>query len=142
MRILGYARTPRNAPDWEGFAFKSIEEIFAESDVISLHCPQTEANTGFVNADLLATCKPGAILINTARGPLINEPDLRNALESGQLGAAALDVLSEEPMAENCPLLGAPNCLITPHLAWASVEARERLMGITVENVRSFLSAP
>lgn len=141
MRVLAYARTPRDAPDWEGFAFKSIEEIFAESDVISLHCPLTADNQGFVNAELLASCQPGAILINTARGPLINELDLREALESGQLAAATLDVLTEEPMAQDCPLMGAPNCLITPHLAWASVEARERLMGITVENVRSFYAA-
>ena len=138
MRILAFARTPRDAPDWEGFAFKSIGEIFAESDVISLHCPLTDENAGFVDAKLLATCKPGAILINTARGPLINEKDLREALESGRLGAAALDVLAEEPMAADCPLMGAPNCLITPHHAWASVEARERLMAITIENVRSF----
>ncbi|MEX0327019.1 MAG: D-2-hydroxyacid dehydrogenase [Puniceicoccaceae bacterium] len=141
MRVLAYARTPRDAPVWEGFAFKSIGEIFAESDVISLHCPLTADNQGFVNAELLATCKPGAILINTARGPLINETDLREALESGQLAAAALDVLTEEPMAQDCPLMGAPHCLITPHLAWASIEARERLMAITIENVRSFYAA-
>lgn len=138
MRILAYARTPRDAPEWEGFAFRSIGDIFAEADVISLHCPQTPENTGFVNAELLSTCKRGAILLNTARGPLVNESDLRAALESGQLGGAALDVLAEEPMAENCPLFGAPNCLITPHLAWASVEARERLMDITIGNVRAF----
>lgn len=93
-----------------------------------------------VNTELLSRCKPGALLINTARGPLINESDLRNALESGQLGGAALDVLSAEPMGHDNPLLGAPNCLITPHIAWASVEARERLMAITVENIRSFLN--
>jgi glycerate dehydrogenase len=141
MRVLAYARTPRDEPDWPGFAFKSIEEIFAESDVISLHCPQTPENTGFVNAALLAGCRPGAILINTARGPLVDEQALREALDSGRLSGAALDVLTEEPMAKDCPLLGAPNCLITPHIAWASMEARQRLMQITVENVRSFFDA-
>jgi glycerate dehydrogenase len=140
MRIFAYTRTPRNDPQWEGFEWKSVEEIFSESDVISLHCPQTEDNLGMVNKQLLSLCKPGAILINTARGPLINESDLKDALETGTLAGAALDVLSAEPMADNSPLLGAPNCLITPHIAWASVEARQRLMAITVENVRSYLN--
>jgi glycerate dehydrogenase len=138
MRILAYARTPRDEPDWPGFAFRSIEDIFAEADVISLHCPQTPENKGFVNAELLQKCRSGAILINTARGPLVNEQDLREALESGLLAGAALDVLTEEPMAADCPLLGAPNCLITPHIAWASLEARQRLMNVTIENVQSF----
>lgn len=139
MRIIAQTRTPRNDPDYEGFEWKSVEEIFSTADVISLHCPQTAENLEFVNKDLLDRCKPGAILINTARGPLINESDLREALESGKLGGAALDVLTKEPMDASNPLLGAPNCLITPHIAWASIEARQRLMAITVENVRSFL---
>ena len=140
MRILANTRTPRNDPDWDGFEWKSIKEIFEEADVISLHCPQTDDNLGMVNAELLSHCKPGALLINTARGPLINESDLRDDLESGQLGGAALDVLSAEPMSHDNPLLGTPKCLITPHIAWASIEARERLMAITVENIRSFLT--
>jgi glycerate dehydrogenase len=138
MRVIAFARTPRDAPDWEGFAFRSIEEIFAEADVISLHCPQTADNTGFVNAELLRTCRPGAFLINTARGPLIKEGDLRRALEERWIAGAGLDVLATEPMAADCPLLGAPNCVISPHLAWASVEARQRLMDITITNVSSF----
>ena len=139
MRIMAQTRTPRDEPDWEGFAWASVEAIFEEADVISLHCPQTPENTGFVNAELLARCKPGAILINTARGPLVDEAALRSALDSGQLGGAGIDVVSAEPMAAGHPLLGAPNCVITPHLAWASVEARQRLMAITVDNVRTFL---
>jgi glycerate dehydrogenase len=139
MRIIAQTRTPRNDPDYEGFEWKSVEEIFSTADVISLHCPQTAENLEFVNKALLARCKPGALLINTARGPLINESDLREALESGRLAGAALDVLTKEPMDASNPLLGAPNCLITPHIAWASIEARQRLMGITVENVRTFL---
>jgi glycerate dehydrogenase len=139
MRIIAQTRTPRNDPDYEGFEWKSVEEIFSSADVISLHCPQTADNLEFVNKGLLGLCKPGALLINTARGPLINESDLREALESGQLAGAALDVLTKEPMDAANPLLGAPNCLITPHIAWASVEARQRLMAITVENVSTFL---
>lgn len=140
MRIIAHTRTPGNAPDWDGFAWKSVKEIFAESDVISLHCPQTEDNLGMVNEALLSRCKPGALLINTARGPLINEGDLRQALDAGKLAGAALDVLASEPMQAGNPLLGAANCLITPHIAWASVEARERLMATTIENVRSYLA--
>ncbi len=139
MRIIANVRTPRDAPDWEGFAFVSKEEIFEQADVISLHCPQTEENTGFVNKELLSLCKPGAILINTARGPLINESDLADALRSGQLAGAAVDVLTAEPMSADCPLLGAPNCVITPHHAWASVEARKRLMQVTIGNIQSTL---
>ncbi|MGA1205986.1 MAG: D-2-hydroxyacid dehydrogenase [Opitutales bacterium] len=138
MRIIAHTRTPRNNPDWEGFEWKSVEEIFAEADVISLHCPQTEDNLRMVNRALLDRCKPGALLINTARGPLINEADLRAALDNGKLAGAGLDVLSQEPMAPDSPLLEAPNCIITPHIAWASMEARERLMAITVDNVRTF----
>jgi glycerate dehydrogenase len=139
MRVIANVRTPRDAPDWEGFAFVSKEEIFEQADIISLHCPQTEENTGFVNKDMLKRCKPGAILINTARGPLINEADLADALESGQLAGAAVDVLTAEPMAQDSPLLGAPNCVITPHHAWATVEARQRLMQITISNIQSTL---
>lgn len=138
MRILAHTRTPRNDPDWEGFAWKTVEEIFAEADVISLHCPLTSENEGMVDAAMLRRCKPGALLINTARGPLVNEMDLHDALVSGKLAGAAVDVLSVEPMRADNPLLGAPNCLITPHIAWASVETRGRLIAITMENVRSF----
>jgi glycerate dehydrogenase len=139
MRILAHTRTPRNEPDWEGFAWKSVQEIFAESDVISLHCPLTEENREMVNAELLDLCKPGALLINTARGPLVNESDLRQALERGKLAGAALDVLCVEPMRADNPLLGVANCLINPHIAWASLEARNRLMTITIQNVQDFL---
>lgn len=137
MRVIANVRTPKDAPDWDGFEFVTREEVFEQADIISLHCPQTAENTGFVNKELLKRCKPGAILINTARGPLINEQDLADALESGQLAGAAIDVLTSEPMAADCPLLGAPNCVITPHHAWASVEARKRLMQVTFKNIQS-----
>jgi glycerate dehydrogenase len=140
MRVVAHTRTEKDPPPYPGFAFLSREEVFACSDVVSLHCPLTEENAGFVDASLLAQMKPSAFLINTARGPLIKEADLYEALASGQLAGAALDVLSSEPMAEACPLADLPNCLITPHQAWATLEARQRLMAITVENIATFLA--
>lgn len=116
------------------------DELFAAADVISLHCPLNEKTMKLVDAQRLATMKPGALLINTGRGGLIDEPALRAALESGHLGGAGLDVLSTEPPAADHPLLGAPRCVITPHVAWASQAARGRLMGIVAENLRGFLA--
>ncbi len=137
MRVIVHTRTPRDAPNWDGFAFCSDEELFAQADVVSLHCPLTENNKGFVNAGLLCRCQPHCLLLNTARGPLINEEDLLHALHEGWIGGAALDVLGEEPMRKDHPLREATNCLITPHLAWASTEARRRLMAITIESVEA-----
>ena len=141
MRVIAHTRTEKDPPDWKDFAFVDQETLFSTADVISLHCPLTKSNKGFVNADLLQRCKKDAFLINTARGALINESDLRSALEKGWLAGAGLDVLSEEPMDRKNPLLQAPNCVITPHIAWASLEARETLFAITLENIRSFLEA-
>jgi len=132
------SRTPGRTP--EGWTEKSVGEIFQCADVVSLHCPQTPANTGFVNRALLSTMKPSAFLINTARGGLILEQDLAAALEAKQLAGAAVDVVSAEPIASGNPLLRAPNCILTPHIAWSSLEARRRLMKVTVENVRAFLA--
>jgi glycerate dehydrogenase len=120
--------------------FTSLEELFTSSDVISLHCPLSENNYGFVNANLLSLMKPGALLINTARGQLVNESDLANALRSGILAGAALDVLAKEPPSEGNPLIGLVNCIITPHNAWLSVEARKRIMNVTFANVKAALS--
>ena len=114
--------------------------MFAKSDVISLHCPQTAENLEFVNAELIANMKPNAILINTARGGLVNEQDLANALNSNQIGGALLDVVSTEPIANDNPLWGATNCLLTPHNAWSTIEARKRLMNLTAENVAAFIA--
>lgn len=122
-----------------GVRFVSLEELFALSDIVSLHAPLSAANAGIVNTALLEKMKPSALLINTGRGGLINEPDLRRALEKGFLAGAALDVLSTEPPPPDHPLIGAPNCIITPHVAWASVQARRRLMDISVRNVKAFL---
>lgn len=116
----------------------SLDELFAGCDVVSLHCPLTPNTKEMVNADRLKTMKPNAILINTGRGPLVNEQHLADALNEGRIAAAGLDVLSVEPSAENNPLLSARNCFITPHIAWATKEARTRLMGIAVNNLKSY----
>lgn len=118
----------------------TLEEVFAQSDVISLNCPLSDENSRFVNQQLLQTMKPSAILINTGRGGLVNEADLAAALNAGTIGAAGLDVLSTEPPQPDNPLLSANNCYITPHIAWATLEARQRLMNITVENLQCFIS--
>jgi len=119
--------------------YLELPELFAQSDVISLHCPLTPNNTGFVNKELLQLMKPTAFLINTSRGQLINEQHLADALNKGQIAGAALDVLSTEPPAANNPLLSAKHCIITPHNAWISKEARQRIMNITADNISAFL---
>ena len=115
-----------------------LDELFAECDVISLHCPLTPDTREMVNARRLSLMKPTAILINTGRGPLVNEQDLADALNTGRIYAAGLDVLSQEPPLADNPLLTARNCYITPHIAWASTAARERLMRIAVDNVKAY----
>jgi glycerate dehydrogenase len=118
----------------------SLPELFAKSDFISLHCPLKPENTGFVNNDLIGVMKPSGCIINTARGPLINEQHLADALNSHRIAGAALDVLSTEPPAPDNPLLAAKNCIITPHNAWISKEARQRVMEVTIQNVAAFLN--
>lgn len=118
----------------------SLEKVFCNSDFISLHCPLTLSNTGFVNKNVLQTMKPNAVLINTARGQLINEKDLAEALDQNVIAGALLDVLSKEPPDQSNPLLSAKNCIITPHNAWVSIEARKRIIATTVENITSFLN--
>jgi glycerate dehydrogenase len=121
-------------------AFRSIEDVFKESDFISLHCPLTETNREFVNKALLQLMKPNAYLVNTARGQLINEQDLADALNNNRIAGAALDVLSKEPPDASNPLLKAKNCVITPHNAWSTKEARQRIIDETAENIKVFLS--
>ena len=123
----------------EGPELTTLEEVLAGSDVISLHCPLSKENTGMINADTIAQMKDGVILINTSRGPLINEADLRAALLSGKVAAAAVDVVSTEPIRMDNPLLGLENCFITPHIAWANKESRQRLMDVAVSNLASWL---
>lgn len=116
-----------------------LDELFRECDIISLHCPLTDSTRELVNAERLKMMKHTAILINTGRGPLINEQDLADALNNGEIYAAGLDVLSQEPPHTDNPLLSARNCYITPHIAWASTAARERLMLIMLENLKAYL---
>ena len=116
-----------------------LDTLFRASDVLSVHCPLTPETAGLVNAARLATMKPSAYVINTSRGPIINEADLAEALNSDRLAGAGLDVLSTEPPSANNPLLTAKNCLVTPHIAWATRAARARLLGIVSANLRGFL---
>lgn len=120
------------------FSWRDVPDLFASADVVSLHCNLTPENTGMVNKALLARMKPTAYLINTSRGPLVNDADLADALGLGRPGGAALDVVSTEPIATDNPLLTTPNVTITPHIAWAALAARRRLMKITAENVAAF----
>jgi glycerate dehydrogenase len=140
MRVIAHApRVPQDAGPVP-VRFVSLEELFATADVVTLNCPQTNENVGFVNGRLLAVMKPSAFLVNVARGGLVNEADLALALRSGQIAGAGLDVVAHEPMLPDNPLLTAPNCIFTPHIAWASLAARRRLTAIVAANVASFLA--
>ncbi len=123
-----------------GYDNHSVEELLKSSDIVSLHCPLTPETKGIINSARLKLMKSSALLVNTARGPLIIENDLAEALNEGRIAGAALDVLSVEPPPSDNPLLFAKNCIITPHVAWASFSARKRLMDIAVSNVRQYLS--
>ncbi|MEO8472024.1 MAG: D-2-hydroxyacid dehydrogenase [Chryseolinea sp.] len=137
MRVLYSGRTNKNTNIAE---FVSLEELFGTSDVISLHCPLTKENQSFVNKDLLKHVKKTAWLINTSRGQLIHEQDLADALQHDEIAAAGLDVLSTEPPSSNNPLLRAKNCIITPHTAWISLEARIRILDATEHNIAGYLN--
>lgn len=138
MRVRAYSRTTTDKPQL-GQVFRPLENVLASADVLSLHCPLTPETTRLIRADTLATMKPDALLINTGRGGLIDEADVASALQKGQLGGAFLDVLSSEPPKADNPLLTAPRCVITPHIGWATREARDRLVTELIANVRAFL---
>ncbi|MEM1058928.1 MAG: D-2-hydroxyacid dehydrogenase [Verrucomicrobiota bacterium] len=138
MRVLAQSRTPKLA---EGVTFTDRDTLLRESDVVSLHCPLKSETLHLINAETLALMKPSAYLLNVARGPLVDEPALAEALNGGRLAGAGLDVLSAEPPPANNPLLSARNCLITPHYAWASLAARRRLIQMSAENLRAFQQA-
>ena len=137
MKVIYYSPSPKPGAPGEPV---SIDTLFSTSDAISLHCPLTADNLEFVNKSLLEKMKPTAFLINTARGQLIQEQDLADALNEGRLAGAALDVLSKEPPLASNPLLSAKNCILTPHNAWISKEARTRIMNTTINNLHAFLS--
>lgn len=139
MNVLASKRDWKTPPP-AGVEPASIEEIFRRSDAITLHCPLTDATKHLVNPQSLAQMKPGAFLINTGRGPLIDEEALAAALNEGRIAGAGLDVLSIEPPKAGNPLIGAKNCLITPHIGWASREARQRLIAATAANLQAFLA--
>lgn len=136
MRVAAFSRSRKDVGldvDWV-----ELDAVFAQADVLSLHCPLTPETEGLVDARRLSLMKPTAVLLNTARGALVDEAALAAALVEGRIAGAGLDVLATEPPTTGCPLLAAPNCLITPHLGWASVEARHRLMGLLTGNLRSW----
>jgi glycerate dehydrogenase len=139
MRVIANDTYRGDEPAYPGFRWASVEEVLRESDVVSLHSPLFPETRGTINAASLALMKPTAFLINTSRGPLVVDRDLADSLNAGRLAGAGLDVLSVEPPAENNPLLSARNCLVTPHIAWATKEARSRLMDAAVANLAAFL---
>lgn len=139
MRAVASSRIRPTREVEEDIQWLDIDSLFAQSDVVSLHVPQTPETIGFVNSTLLAKMKPTAILINTARGGLVNEQDLADALNSGRIAGACIDVVSSEPISADNPLLAARNCQITPHIAWAAIEARRRLMQATADNIKAFI---
>ena len=140
MKLLVYSPSLEGRGELEeGISTASINKILEESDFVSLHCPLTAKNEKFINAEALAMMKTTAFLINTSRGPLIEEVALAKALKTGQIAGAGLDVLSIEPATNDNPLIGIPNCIITPHIAWATQAARTRLMNTVVANVKAFL---
>ena len=135
MRVLIHSRTKKEST----FLFVKREELFRTSDIISLHCPLTPQTEGIINRDSIALMKQSAVIINTGRGPLICEQDLADALNSGRIAGAGVDVLSQEPPKDGNPLIGAKNCIITPHIAWAGYDARVRLIQTVTENIDCFL---
>lgn len=139
MRAVASSRRQINPLPNEGFEWLSVEQLFDQADVVSIHCPQTDETKGFINAKLLSKMKSSSILINTARGGLVDEQALADTLNAGGIAGALLDVCSTEPIGADNPLLGAKNCVITPHIAWATVAARQRLMQTTADNVAAFL---
>lgn len=141
MSVLAAGRPggSRQAPDFAPFEWVEIDELFRRSDVVSLHCPLTSENAGFMDAARFATMKRSAFFVNTARGALVDEAALADALRDGVIAGAALDVASSEPIRPDNPLLGAPHCILTPHMAWGTLAARRRLMQTTIENIQAFL---
>jgi glycerate dehydrogenase len=140
MSVSACIRPGKNPPGAQGVQWRTREELFEESDIVSLHCPLTPETAKMVNRDMLRRMPNEAFLINTSRGGLVEERDLAEALQTGQIAGAAVDVVSREPIRPDNPLLSAPNCLITPHMAWTTLAARRRLIETTAANVAAFLA--
>lgn len=130
----------RTAKQDSSVKFVGLKELLAKSDIITLHCPLTDETNGLIDLDALKLCKPSAIIINTSRGAVINEADLAYALDNDIIAGAGLDVLCEEPMSADNPLLSAKNCIITPHIAWAPIDTRKRLITIVADNLSAFIN--
>lgn len=139
MRVVAADEHRTNTPNWPSFRWCDVDELLSSADVVSLHCPLLPQTRGMINLASLSKMKPGAFLINTSRGPLVVEEDLADALNRGRVAGAAVDVLSSEPPSLENPLLHARNCIVTPHIAWATKEARTRLIETVVANLRAFL---
>ena len=139
MKVICFTRSPEKLKDFPEIQSVSFDELCKNSDFITLHCPLTDDTKNLINKDSISKMKKSCIVINTARGPIINEEDMAFALKNNQLAGFACDVVSVEPMKEDNPLLNCPNCLITPHIAWASLETRKRLFDEIVKNLESFI---
>ncbi|MCI8741045.1 MAG: D-2-hydroxyacid dehydrogenase [Lachnospiraceae bacterium] len=140
MKVLAYDTSRNGSLESDTCRYVDLETLFKESDVISLHCPLFPATRGIINKTSLAKMKDGVMIINNSRGPLIVEEDLRDALNSGKVAGAAVDVVSTEPIQMDNPLLEAENCIITPHISWAPKESRQRLMDIAVSNLEAYVN--
>lgn len=140
MQVIGYSRTRTDQSHRSGFRWADLDTLLQESDVVTIHAPLTPQTKGLINATTLAKMKRSAFLLNTARGPIIEEADLADALNADLIAGAGLDVLSVEPPAPDNPLFSAKNCVITPHIAWATKEARTRLMDFVVDNLKAYVN--
>ena len=140
MNVLAYTRNPKKELENNNLKYADLDQVLGNSDVISLHCPLSKSTQSLINKDTINKMKDGVIIINTSRGGVIAEKDLAEALETNKVSAAGLDVTSIEPIQEDNPLLNAKNCFITPHIAWAPLQTRIRLMNIAVENLKAFIS--
>ena len=139
MNVIAYDAYQNEQMKALGIEYVSLEELLKCSDVISLHCPLTEENVDIINAETISKMKDGVILLNNSRGGLVDEQALAEALKSGKVYAAGLDALKKEPIEADNPLLSAPNCFITPHISWAALDCRRRLVRLAIENVKAFL---
>lgn len=137
MKVVAFNRSQRNV---DGVTQVDFDTLLKKSDIVTVHCPLNADSEHMFNRETFGKMKKGALFVNTARGGVVVEDDLKEALESGRLGGACIDVLTVEPMVEDCVLMGVKNCIITPHIAWAPLETRQRLMGIVCDNIRGFLN--
>lgn len=140
MKVIVYTRHPKKELETDELSFAPLSEVLRQADVLSLHCPLTEDTKYMMNEEAFRQMKPTAYLINTSRGPLVEEQSLIKALKEGWIKGVALDVIEKEPMTEDCQLLGIPNCVIVPHVAWATKESREILIRIIGENIKAYLA--